>query len=110
MVLPKSLKRLVNSYLGVLTAQLSPARCLQNVWFWLLHIGDVCNSELGNPYTKCTRMFDDAKNRCMKVMKGFHHLCYVLLPFKLVFCGLASCEKARGSLQGGMNMGWMGRM
>lgn len=85
--------------------QLSPARCLQNMWYWLLHIGDVCNSELGNPYIKCARVFDDAKDNCMKVVPRFHQLCYVLLPFKLVFCGLANCEKARGSLQGGMDVG-----
>ncbi|XP_008759462.1 DC-STAMP domain-containing protein 2 isoform X3 [Rattus norvegicus] len=66
------------------------ARCLQNMWYWLLHIGDVCNSELGNPYTKCARVFDDAKDNCMKVVPRFHQLCYVLLPFKLVFCGLAN--------------------
>ncbi|XP_052036911.1 DC-STAMP domain-containing protein 2 [Apodemus sylvaticus] len=66
------------------------ARCLQNVWFWLLHIGDVCNAELGNPYMKCSRLFDNAKDNCMKVVPRFHHLCYVLLPFKLSLCGLNS--------------------
>ncbi|XP_055478419.1 DC-STAMP domain-containing protein 2 [Psammomys obesus] len=66
------------------------ARSLRNVWFWFLHIGDVCNSELGNPYIKCARVFDDAKDNCMKVVPHAHHLCYVLMPFKLVLCGLAS--------------------
>ncbi|XP_051012884.1 DC-STAMP domain-containing protein 2 [Acomys russatus] len=66
------------------------ARSLRNVWYWLLHIGDVCNSELGNPYTKCTRVFDDAKDNCMKVVKQAPHLCYTIMPFKLVLCGLAS--------------------
>ncbi|XP_017175340.1 DC-STAMP domain-containing protein 2 isoform X4 [Mus musculus] len=66
------------------------ARCLQNVWYWLLHIGDMCNSELGNPYSKCTQVFDDAKIHCMKVVSGFPHLCYALLPYKLLVCGLAS--------------------
>ncbi|KAL6038812.1 hypothetical protein STEG23_026982 [Scotinomys teguina] len=66
------------------------ARALRNVWYWLLHIGDVCNSELGNPYTKCTRVFDDAKDNCMKIMPQVYHLCYVVMPFKLVLCGLAS--------------------
>ncbi|XP_028609209.1 DC-STAMP domain-containing protein 2 [Grammomys surdaster] len=75
---------------SVIDAVKHVARCLQNVWYWLLHIGDVCNSELGNPYTKCTRLFDDAKDQCMKVLPKYHHLCYVILPFKLVFCGLAS--------------------
>jgi hypothetical protein len=67
------------------------------VWYWLLHIGDVCNSELGNPYMKCAQVFDDAKDSCMKFMPHTNHLCFVLMPFKLVLCGLASCEKARGS-------------
>ncbi|XP_047401445.1 LOW QUALITY PROTEIN: DC-STAMP domain-containing protein 2 [Sciurus carolinensis] len=66
------------------------ARALRNVWYWLLHIGDVCNSELGNPYQKCARVFDDAKDSCMKVIPQAYHLCYVLMPFKLVLCGLAS--------------------
>lgn len=78
------------------------------MWYWLLHIGDVCNSELGNPYTKCTRVFDDARDSCMKIMPRVAHLCYVIMPFKLALCGLASCESARGSLRGGMNMGWNG--
>uniref|UniRef100_A0A8C6RA48 DC-STAMP domain containing 2 n=1 Tax=Nannospalax galili TaxID=1026970 RepID=A0A8C6RA48_NANGA len=63
---------------------------LRNVWYWLLHVGDVCNSELGNPYMKCTGVFDDAKDNCMKIMSQFYHLCYVIMPFKLVLCGLAN--------------------
>ncbi|XP_011783890.1 PREDICTED: DC-STAMP domain-containing protein 2 [Colobus angolensis palliatus] len=66
------------------------ARALRNVWQWLLHIGDVCNSELGNPYLKCARVFDDAKDSCMMVIPQAYHLCYVLMPFKLALCGLAS--------------------
>ncbi|XP_004629999.1 DC-STAMP domain-containing protein 2 [Octodon degus] len=66
------------------------ARALRNVWYWLLHIGDVCNSELGNPYSKCARVFDNAKDNCMKIIPQAYHLCYTLVPFKLVLCGLAS--------------------
>ncbi|XP_027466458.1 DC-STAMP domain-containing protein 2 isoform X1 [Zalophus californianus] len=66
------------------------ARALRNVWYWILHIGDVCNAELGNPYLKCTRVFEDAKDSCMRVIPQAYHLCYVLMPFKLVLCGLAS--------------------
>lgn len=76
--------------------QPSPARALRNVWYWLLHIGDVCNSELGNPYLKCARVFDDAKDSCMQVIPQAYHLCFVLMPFKLMLCGLASGERARG--------------
>lgn len=78
----------------VTSPQLSPARALRNVWFWLLHIGDVCNAELGNPYLKCARVFEEAKDSCMKVIPQAYHLCYVLMPFKLVLCGLASGERA----------------
>jgi hypothetical protein len=60
----------------------------------------MCNSELGNPYSKCTQVFDDAKIHCMKVVSGFPHLCYALLPYKLLVCGLASCERAGAPLQG----------
>ncbi|XP_027726535.1 DC-STAMP domain-containing protein 2-like [Vombatus ursinus] len=65
-------------------------RALRNVWYWLLHIGDVCNSELGSPYSKCAKIFDDAKDRCMKAVPLFYHLCYILMPFKLLLCGLAT--------------------
>lgn len=65
------------------------------MWHWLLHIGDVCNAELGNPYLKCARVFDDAKDSCMAVIPQAYHLCYVLVPFKLALCGLASGEPAR---------------
>uniref|UniRef100_A0A8C8XMP6 DC-STAMP domain containing 2 n=1 Tax=Panthera leo TaxID=9689 RepID=A0A8C8XMP6_PANLE len=66
------------------------ARALRNVWYWLLHIGDVCNAELGNPYVKCARVFDGAKDSCMRTIPRAYHLCFVLTPFKLVLCGLAS--------------------
>ncbi|XP_006153484.1 DC-STAMP domain-containing protein 2 isoform X2 [Tupaia chinensis] len=65
------------------------ARALRNVWYWLLHIGDVCNAELGSPYSKCARVFDDAKDSCMRVVPQAYYLCYVLMPFRLVLCGLA---------------------
>lgn len=64
------------------------------MWHWLLHIGDVCNTELGNPYLKCARVFDDAKDSCMAAIPQAYHLCYVLVPFKLALCGLASGERA----------------
>ncbi|XP_006895979.1 PREDICTED: DC-STAMP domain-containing protein 2 [Elephantulus edwardii] len=66
------------------------ARALRSVWYWLLHIGDVCNSELGSPYSKCSGIFENAKDDCMKVIPQAYHLCYVLMPFKLVLCGLVS--------------------
>ena len=85
------------------------------MWFWLLHIGDVCNAELGNPYLKCGRVFEEAKDSCMKVIPQAYHLCYVLMPFKLVLCGLASGESAgsphlRGGSQGPARYGPVGEM
>ncbi|XP_077012433.1 DC-STAMP domain-containing protein 2 isoform X2 [Tamandua tetradactyla] len=65
------------------------ARALRNVWYWLLHIGEVCNSELGSPYSKCARIFDNAKDSCMQAIPQAYHLCHVLMPFKLALCGLA---------------------
>ncbi|KAB0396305.1 hypothetical protein E2I00_015540, partial [Balaenoptera physalus] len=38
----------------------------------------------------CARVFDDAKDSCMQVIPQAYHLCYVLMPFKLMLCGLAS--------------------
>lgn len=78
----------------------SPARALRNVWYWLLHIGDVCNAELGNPYVKCSRAFDGAKDGCMRAIPRAYRLCYVLAPFKLVLCGLASGERGRRGCRG----------
>ncbi|KAM6217182.1 DC-STAMP domain-containing protein 2 [Rhynchocyon petersi] len=69
------------------------ARALRNVWYWLLHIGDVCNSELGSPYSKCSQIFENAKDDCMRVIPQAYHLCYVLMPFKLVLCGFTSVAK-----------------
>ncbi|XP_037354137.1 DC-STAMP domain-containing protein 2 isoform X2 [Talpa occidentalis] len=65
------------------------ARALRNVWYWLLHIGDVCNSELGSPHSKCTRVFDEGKDNCMKIMAHSSSMCFILVPFKVVLCGLA---------------------
>ncbi|KAM4861723.1 DC-STAMP domain-containing protein 2 [Thomomys bottae] len=65
-------------------------RVLRNVWHWLLHIGDVCNAEVGNPYSKCAKVFDDAKDNCMKAIPSIYFLCYSLVPFKAVLCGIAS--------------------
>ncbi|XP_075763644.1 DC-STAMP domain-containing protein 2 isoform X2 [Pelodiscus sinensis] len=64
------------------------ARALRNVWYWLVHVGDVCNEELGAPFHKCLRLFDTAKDECERVIPALFFLCYVLLLFKPL-CGLA---------------------
>ncbi|XP_074978857.1 DC-STAMP domain-containing protein 2 [Caretta caretta] len=65
------------------------ARALRNVWYWLVHMGEVCNQELGAPYTKCLRLFDNAKDECERVIPALFFLCYILLLFKPL-CGLAN--------------------
>ncbi|KAJ6656897.1 hypothetical protein lerEdw1_002898 [Lerista edwardsae] len=65
------------------------ARCLRNVWYWLLHLGDICNEEMGSPYRKCSRVFDDAKDRCERAIPLLYFLCNIVLLFKYL-CGLAN--------------------
>ncbi|XP_044530982.1 DC-STAMP domain-containing protein 2 [Gracilinanus agilis] len=81
--------RIRKFFRSIMDAVKHVVRSLRNVWFWLLHIGDVCNSEIGSPYSKCAKVFDDARNRCMKALGQFYYLCSILMPFKLLLCGLA---------------------
>ncbi|XP_037739376.2 DC-STAMP domain-containing protein 2 [Chelonia mydas] len=74
---------------SVMDAVRHVARALRNVWYWLVHMGEVCNQELGAPYTKCLRLFDSAKDECERVIPALFFLCYVLLLFKPL-CGLAN--------------------
>ncbi|XP_069734482.1 DC-STAMP domain-containing protein 2 [Phaenicophaeus curvirostris] len=64
------------------------ARALRNVWLWLVNIGEICNRELGKPYERCVRLFDDAKDSCERTIPFLYFLCYVIVPFKYL-CGLA---------------------
>nr|XP_033779290.1 DC-STAMP domain-containing protein 2 [Geotrypetes seraphini] len=63
-------------------------RALQNVWYWLTQMGQVCNRELGGPYRKCVKVFQDAKDNCMKAIPFLFFLCYIVDIFKPL-CGLA---------------------
>ncbi|XP_072840099.2 DC-STAMP domain-containing protein 2 [Pogona vitticeps] len=65
------------------------AHCLRNVWYWLLNLGEVCNEEMGAPYRKCVRIFENAKDQCQRVVPLFYYLCYIVLLFKYL-CGLAN--------------------
>ncbi|XP_074837400.1 DC-STAMP domain-containing protein 2 [Carettochelys insculpta] len=65
------------------------AWALRNVWYWLLHIGQVCNQEMGTPMRKCLRLFDTAKDECERAIPALFFLCYILLLFKPL-CGLAN--------------------
>ncbi|XP_030043851.1 DC-STAMP domain-containing protein 2 [Microcaecilia unicolor] len=63
-------------------------RTLQNVWYWLTQIGQVCNNDLGSPYRKCIKVFEDAKDNCLKAIPFLFFLCYIVDLFKPL-CGLA---------------------
>ncbi|XP_042300438.1 DC-STAMP domain-containing protein 2-like, partial [Sceloporus undulatus] len=65
------------------------ARCLRNVWYWLLHLGEICNQEMGTPYRKCIDIFENAKDECQRVVPILYYLCYIVLLFKYL-CGLAN--------------------
>ncbi|XP_076215819.1 DC-STAMP domain-containing protein 2 [Aptenodytes patagonicus] len=65
------------------------ARALRNVWLWLANVGKVCNQELGTPYHRCLRLFDEAKDNCERAVPFLFFLCYVIVTFK-PFCGLAN--------------------
>ncbi|KAJ7307337.1 hypothetical protein JRQ81_009347 [Phrynocephalus forsythii] len=65
------------------------AHCLRNVWYWLLNLGKICNEEMGAPYRKCVRIFENAKDQCQRAVPLFYYLCYIVLLFKYL-CGLAN--------------------
>nr|XP_058165763.1 DC-STAMP domain-containing protein 2 isoform X2 [Dasypus novemcinctus] len=81
--------RIRNFFRSIMDGVKHIARALRNVWHWLMHIGEVCNSELSTPYSKCAWIFDHAKDNCMEAIPRAYHLCYMLMPFKLTLCGLA---------------------
>ncbi|NXN57903.1 DCST2 protein, partial [Rynchops niger] len=64
------------------------AQALRNVWRWLMKVGQVCNRELGSPYTRCLRLFGDAKDKCERTIPFLSFLCYVIIIFRPL-CGLA---------------------
>ncbi|NXN69785.1 DCST2 protein, partial [Himantopus himantopus] len=63
-------------------------RALRNVWLWLVNVGKVCNRELGTPYRRCLRLFDEAKDNCERTIPFLHFLCYIIVTFRPL-CGLA---------------------
>ncbi|XP_058016717.1 DC-STAMP domain-containing protein 2 [Ahaetulla prasina] len=74
---------------SVMDAVRHVAHCMRNVWYFLLHMGDVCNEEMGRPYQKCVRIFDSAKDRCERAVPFLSFLCHIVLLFKYL-CGLAN--------------------
>ncbi|NXC78041.1 DCST2 protein, partial [Anhinga anhinga] len=65
------------------------ARALRNVWLWLANIGRVCNKELGTPYHRCLRLFDEPKDNCERAIPFLFFLCYIITAFRPL-CGLAN--------------------
>ncbi|XP_019896844.1 DC-STAMP domain-containing protein 2 [Esox lucius] len=63
------------------------ARSLRNVLHFLGGIGDVCNEKLGTPYSKCNKLFDDARDDCMELLSVFNFLCHIMDGFRPL-CGL----------------------
>ncbi|KAJ1080717.1 hypothetical protein NDU88_000911 [Pleurodeles waltl] len=59
-------------------------RALRNIWYFLMQIGDICNEELGKPFYKCCKIFDDAFDSCMQVIPFLFFLCYIVLLFKFL--------------------------
>ncbi|NXV21719.1 DCST2 protein, partial [Cepphus grylle] len=82
------------------------AQALRNVWRWLMRVGEVCNRELGSPYARCLRLFDEAKDKCERTIPFLSFLCYIVVIFRPL-CGLAKgvgpCPSAAG---GGVVAGW----
>ncbi|KAL0984882.1 hypothetical protein UPYG_G00149900 [Umbra pygmaea] len=63
------------------------ARSLRNVLHFLVGIGEVCNEKLGTPYSKCNKLFDDARDDCMQLLSAFNFLCHIVDGFRPL-CGL----------------------
>ncbi|XP_063173268.1 DC-STAMP domain-containing protein 2 [Candoia aspera] len=74
---------------SVMDAVRHVAHCLRNVWYFLLHLGDICNEEMGSPYRKCARLFDNARDECERAIPLLSFLCHIVLLFKHL-CGLAN--------------------
>ncbi|XP_035423349.2 DC-STAMP domain-containing protein 2 [Cygnus atratus] len=65
------------------------ARALRNVWRWLANVGELCNQELGTPYRRCLRLFEEAKDNCERALSFLFFLCYIIITFRPL-CGLAN--------------------
>ncbi|XP_078527189.1 DC-STAMP domain-containing protein 2 isoform X1 [Lissotriton helveticus] len=59
-------------------------RALRNIWYFLMQIGDICNEEMGKPFYKCCKIFDDGFDSCMRVIPFLFFICYIVLLFKLL--------------------------
>lgn len=63
-----------------------------------MSVTEVCNEELGTPYHRCLRLFDEAKENCDRTLFFFSFLCYIIVPFRSL-CGVAKSMQALAPLQ-----------
>ncbi|RUS84288.1 hypothetical protein EGW08_007932, partial [Elysia chlorotica] len=54
------------------------------VFKWLAGMTDVCNKNMGNPFRKCKKVFQDGYNRCRRKLWIFKFLCSVVRLVKKV--------------------------
>ncbi|NXF70574.1 DCST2 protein, partial [Sclerurus mexicanus] len=60
------------------------ARTLRNVWLWLAKLGNICNQELGSPYSSCINHLEKAQDTCERALPLLFHICYVVLTFRFL--------------------------
>ncbi|KAJ0067679.1 hypothetical protein NL108_009833, partial [Boleophthalmus pectinirostris] len=64
------------------------ARSLRNLLHFLVDIGDICNKEMGAPYSKCRQLFEEARLDCNELLGDFNFLCEIVDGF-MPLCDLA---------------------
>ncbi|XP_069796243.1 DC-STAMP domain-containing protein 2 isoform X7 [Narcine bancroftii] len=64
-------------------------RILRNIYRWISQIGTLCNKELGEPYAKCIKVFDDAIFRCSSLLGILTFLCHIVNAVKPL-CGVVT--------------------
>ncbi|XP_053575645.1 DC-STAMP domain-containing protein 2 [Bombina bombina] len=75
-------------YKAIVSGVKHAGRSLLRVWRFMVHMEEICNEELGTPYARCMKIFDDGKNKCRKALSFLAFLCYVVDIFQPL-CGLA---------------------
>ncbi|XP_025077532.1 DC-STAMP domain-containing protein 2-like isoform X2 [Pomacea canaliculata] len=54
------------------------ASAIAKVFKWLYNIVDICNEQMGEPYKKCTKVFDDAYKDCSRRLGVFDFVCGIV--------------------------------
>nr|KAI8755460.1 DC-STAMP domain-containing protein 2-like [Biomphalaria glabrata] len=78
----KAIKRFAEKVRDAFKALLRAVReifsMVARVFQWLAGMTDVCNENMGQPYRKCKKAFDDGYNKCCAVMSIFKFLCGIV--------------------------------